>query len=120
MSIPYHAGQRQMRANRAFRSSRARAQATLRLDIHLAKITIWAGRAEDAFTSTRRNTASSATDEDNIDDSSASAEDTIADNGRAMHATMFDDDEIKTMLDALRKQLQKPCVDGRGNTNHER
>jgi [protein-PII] uridylyltransferase len=58
-----------------------RALAVLNLDIHTAKITTWAGRAEDAFYVTRRN------------------------NG---HGDKISDDDLKEVLDTLRQMLMKP------------
>jgi [protein-PII] uridylyltransferase len=58
-----------------------RALATLNLDIHTAKITTWAGRAEDAFYVTRRQ------------------------EGRGVK---IPDDELKVVLDNLRQLLIKP------------
>lgn len=59
-----------------------RALADVGLDIHTAKITTWAGRAEDAFYVTRR--------------------------GADGHSEKIDDDSIRTTLEAIRERLIKP------------
>lgn len=61
-----------------------RAFASVGLDIHTAKITSWAGRAEDAFYVTRRTPTGS--------------------------SEKIDDDSIRDTLDALRRKLVKPSA----------
>ncbi|MBV9469246.1 MAG: HD domain-containing protein [Abitibacteriaceae bacterium] len=69
-----------------------RALATIGLDIHTAKITSWAGRAEDAFYVTRR----------------------APDGG----SQKIDDDSIKGTLEALRQTLIKPAVSPTTNSSN--
>ena len=64
-----------------------RALASMNLDIHSAKVTSWAGRAEDAFYVTRRETGET-------------------DGTRLNHKIA--DDSIREVLDELRLRLRKP------------
>ncbi len=59
-----------------------RAMAGLGLDIHTAKVTTWGGQAEDAFYITKR--------------------------GENGHGEKLDDEEIRGVLDALKRKLLKP------------
>lgn len=114
-----------------FRTTRA--LASLHLDIHSAKITTWAGRAEDAFYVTRRN--ASGTGFANGDDDGAPSNehdtfngfhivqsrddindaadfDSISMHGASPHGRRdrkLQDEEIRDTLDALRRELQKPA-----------
>ena len=110
-----------------FRTTRA--LAALHLDIHSAKITTWAGRAEDAFYVTRRNAATPNLSGAPGDDPSASGEN---DTFNGFHIVQSRDEineapipdslsihggrdrklqdaEIRNTLDALRRELQKPA-----------
>jgi [protein-PII] uridylyltransferase len=77
-----------------------RAIASLGLDVHSAKITTWAGRAEDAFYVTRRV----------VEKNSDSTNNVSTHNGSVPIARdqKIDDDEIKDLLEELRKRLLKP------------
>jgi hypothetical protein len=110
-----------------------RALAALGLDIHSAKITTWAGRAEDAFYITRRNAASGGVARESVTFDSLMPDGVAADGmvdgvrdgaqASTQIATLpatttqtlsnqkINDDEIKAVLEDVRRQLQKPIVE---------